>query len=729
MASSIFRPRARIMKTLGEELISSDSVALIELVKNSYDADASNVLIRFTGPLDVGSGKIEVLDNGVGMTLSTVQSAWMEPATGSKVNNKNSLGGRRVLGEKGIGRFAASRLASFLELVSKREDETTETYASFDWTQFDDENKYLDEVEVTIKSRVPSEICEGGEINAVSVLSPTNVFRGTILRMSNLKRVWNNSSFDDVRRGLSRLVSPFADLPGFKINIEAPVGFEQYSTEIQPPDIINYPHYTVVGEVCSDGRYSLEYTVLATGEVTPREGLFVRHPKSGWVMKEGVPDEASLKNYIPPECGALKIQLRIWDRDELGNVLQMLGGTISSVRKDLDVFAGVNIYRDNFRVMPYGEPNNDWLRLDIRRVQKPTYRISNNQIVGYISISADGNPELKDQSNREGIRESQAYTDLKELMICVLAAMEDIRFKVRNVPSSKQSSDGVSKKKGLFEKLDFSKIRGHLSAQHPQDSVAKNLVDDIELDYSSRIENIKQVVARYSGLATLGKLVDAVLHEGRQPLANISGQAALGREDLEDFGGLDEPGISSAYQRFQKIKDQSKVLSLIFKRIEPFGGRKVGRPPQLYIEKVIQDSFDIFEGQLKDSSILYSISPTKTLVRLDPSEMQQVFVNLIDNSIYWLQLVDGRERRIAVEVERTDEGFVDITFSDSGPGVPEENRESIFEAYYSNRKDGAGLGLSIVGEMVSNYYAGTFELLDSGVLPGATFRIRLRKRV
>src|SRR5690606_15869996 len=112
-----------------------------------------------------------------------VQSAWMEPATGSKVNNKNSLGGRRVLGEKGIGRFAASRLASFLELVSKREDEATETYASFDWTQFDDENKYLDEVEVTIKSRDPSEICEGGEINAVSVLSPTDVFRGTILRM------------------------------------------------------------------------------------------------------------------------------------------------------------------------------------------------------------------------------------------------------------------------------------------------------------------------------------------------------------------------------------------------------------------------------------------------------------------------------------------------------------------------------------------------------------------
>ncbi|WP_244944038.1 ATP-binding protein [Pseudomonas ficuserectae] len=102
---------------------------------------------------------------------------------------------------------------------------------------------------------------------------------------------------------------------------------------------------------------------------------------------------------------------------------------------------------------------------------------------------------------------------------------------------------------------------------------------------------------------------------------------------------------------------------------------------------------------------------------------------MIDNSIYWLQLVPASQRRVLVNIDRTPEGFVDIVFSDSGPGVPVESRASIFEAYYSNRKDGAGLGLSIVGEMVTNYYGGTFELLDNGTLPGATFRVRLCKRV
>ncbi|MEN1543691.1 ATP-binding protein, partial [Pseudomonas aeruginosa] len=120
------------------------------LVKNAYDADASEVLVKFVGPLKQGEGSIHVIDNGKGMDRSTVERAWMEPATPSKVKNKVSESGRRVLGEKGIGRFAASRLADELELVSRRRGGAEEVRAVFDWTQFDDEEKYLDEVRVLI---------------------------------------------------------------------------------------------------------------------------------------------------------------------------------------------------------------------------------------------------------------------------------------------------------------------------------------------------------------------------------------------------------------------------------------------------------------------------------------------------------------------------------------------------------------------------------------------------
>jgi signal transduction histidine kinase len=732
---SRFRPRARIMRTLGEELISSDSVALIELVKNAYDADASEVFITFTAPLEQGFGGIEVVDNGKGMSLEVVRRAWMEPATPSKVKENTTVSGRRVLGEKGIGRFAASRLASNLQLISRQKNSLQEVCAVFDWRQFDDDDKYLDEVVIPIESRPAKSIQKNGEVDFLSLnesaqMDTPSTYHGTILRMTMLKSKWGASGFEEVQRGLSRLVSPFAEYSRFKINIKAPVGFEHYSSEIRPPDIIKYPHYSVTGEVAADGTFSLRYEALATGLVEPFKGAFVVHPKAGWIMQEGAENFIDDEGYIPPACGPLSIQLRVWDRDELGNVQQKLGGTISSVRKDLDNFAGINIYRDGFRVMPYGEPKNDWLRLDLRRVQKPTYKLSNNQIVGYISISADKNGGLKDQSNREGLREGAAYTDLHDVMICILSKMEEFRHRVRKKDEDKGKDKNKNVRQGgLFDLPDLEGIREHLSKQHPLDSHAKHLVDDIETEFVGRMENIKAVVARYSGLATLGKLVDAVLHEGRQPLAMISSQASLGKEDLEDYGHGEEPKIRSLDGRFQKIKGQAGALSLIFKRIEPFGGRRSGRPSKLYVEKIIQDAFDIFETQLLDASVDYEISNTETLVSVDPYELQQVFVNLIENSIYWLHLVSASERKILVRVGRTSEGYVEIVFSDSGPGIPASERDSIFDAYYSTRDSGAGLGLSIVGEIVSNYYDGALELLDGGELSGASFRIVLRKRV
>ncbi len=731
MSSYVFRPRARIMKTLGEELISSDSVALIELVKNSYDADASDVLIKFTGPLEEGLGQIEVIDNGKGMELGIVSRAWMEPATPNKSKVKESDSGRRVLGEKGIGRFAASRLASMLELSSKKEDEELESYAIFDWTQFDDEEKYLDEIEVHLEARYPCQIVEGGSVGLIplnSLLKSARKNHGTVLTMVGMKRKWVDANFEEIRRGLSRLVTPFENMPGFNIRVSAPVGFEHYSMDIQPPEVVKYPHYTVEGAVYSDGAYRLKYVSLADGTSFDVKGLFVLHPKSGWVMRDNASADDFYDNYLPPACGELNIKLRVWDRDELGNVKQKVGGTISSIRKDLDNFAGINIYRDGFRVMPYGEPNNDWLRLDLRRVQKPTYRLSNNQILGYISITADGNQGLKDQSNREGLRENQAYSDLKDIMKCLLSRMEDIRYKSRK-KDEKEGGHETPNPGGLFGELDLSKLRSHLSKEFPSDAEAKSIVDDIEHDFSRRMEDVKKVVSRYSGLATLGKLVDAVLHEGRQPLAVISGQAKLAQEDLEDFGHEDHADLKSSYGRLGMIRGQAASLSQIFKRIEPFGGRKVGRPAQLYLEEIIMDAFKIFNGQLDDASIVYDISDTETLVKVDPYEIQQIVVNLLDNSIYWLQFVPKASRRILVSVKRIDGVGVEILFSDSGPGVPEEDREAIFDAYYSTRENGAGLGLSIIGEMVSNYYGGSLELLDGGALSGANFRLMLCKRV
>ena len=109
--------------------------------------------------------------------------------------------------------------------------------------------------------------------------------------------------------------------------------------------------------------------------------------------------------------------------------------------------------------------------------------------------------------------------------------------------------------------------------------------------------------------------------------------------------------------------------------------------------------------------------------------MQEVIINLLQNSLYWLEQVNKSKREVVVTVERKGPDHVDITFSDSGPGISKDNRALIFEPYFSTKPEGVGLGLSIVGEIVSDYYEGSLQLLERGPLKGANFLITLRKRV
>ena len=742
---SALRPRARLIRTLGEELISNEVVAVIELVKNAYDADATHVLIRFTGPLEPGKGRIEVIDNGHGMELKTVETVWMEPATPSKRGKlrRTDRFKRRFLGEKGIGRFASSRLANELEVISRKRSAAKEVYGIFDWRQFDDEKKYLDEILILWEERAPVEIKPGGAIDLLwgnESEMPTVHARetGTLLRMTSLKQKWEGRHFDDLRRSLSRLVSPkFTKKkdedkdPGFEVELALPPEFSQFSSKVEPPPILKHPHYVVRGSVNPGGSFSISYKVLAEGIDKPLEGQFVRvmDAKGRFELRdikatESKKDDGPTETR-PTECGPLDLELRVWDRDELGNVVQKTHSTIQDIRRDLDAVAGINIYRDGFRVLPYGEPQDDWLRLDLRRVQNPTLRLSNNQIYGVVHISADSNPKLRDQSNREGLDENQALQDLRDVMTEVLSRLETLRYSARPRATTK-SGKPVG---GLFAGFDLKPLADYVAKQLPQDKQAKELVEKTEQLFGGQLKEIQTVLGRYQRLATLGQLIDHVLHEGRQPIASINSEAALGLEDVQRAERLGSEFVTRAAGRFAVIRKQGDVLAIAFRRMEPFGGRRRGRPTQLYLEEIIRDAFGVFADDIARLKVKAQLPRTQTLVRVDPAEMQEVIINLLQNSLYWLEQVNETKREIEVSVERKGPDHVDILFSDSGPGVPSENRDLIFEPYFSTKPEGVGLGLSIVGEIVSDYYEGSLELLRTGRLKGANFLVTLKKRV
>jgi signal transduction histidine kinase len=722
------------MRTLGEELISSEVVAVIELVKNSYDADAGYVCIRFEGELTVGHGAISIEDDGHGMSLAVVEGSWMEPATNNKkVQRESQFLKRRLLGEKGVGRFAAARLAQDLELTTRSLRSQSEVYAFFDWSQFDDENAYLDQILILAEQRTPREFLAGrkrpkdapdgnGDL-------PRDGSHGTLLKMNSLKRSWGAQDIDVLKRSLSRLISPFDGERGFKVFIQLPGDNVELPRELEPPEVLKYPHYTLSGNVDAVGEFEFAIELHASGVVENFSGKLVHSEVDGRGVIEAVVDG---KTASPLVCGPLSFNILVWDRDQLDNIEQKLGTGIRDIRRDLDSVAGVSIFRDGFRVLPYGEPENDWLKLDLRRVQNPTLRLSNNQITGYVKIGADENPLLKDQSNREGLDNNRAYSDLQDVVKLALSKLEGLRFKEK---SKKNKDNSPPKVEGALLSVPSTEKLRHLISTGTNNQETLQLFDATTKGWESQVVRIREVLSRYHSLATLGQLVDKVVHDGRQPLSTIQAQSSLLLESLSKAIKKLDPNsdchkfLEGIHGRLLRVKDAAGLIDLLLKRIEPLGGRKKGRPTKVYMNEIIKNAFAHFQQDINDLGIKVTLPKADDLVQVDALELQEVLINLIANSIYWLSHVSKDRRSIVVQCNRPAPREVDIIFADSGPGIPKENKTSVFEPYFTTKPDGVGLGLVIAGEVIRDYYDGSLELLNAGPLPGAVFKIKLRKRV
>jgi len=670
---------------------------------------------------------IEVLDDGVGMSPETIVGTWLEPATPNRRRQQQSAEGRRILGEKGVGRFAAAKLSRELEIISRPED-SDEVTLRIDWSDFEDENAYLDQVPIIWTAGKPVVFAPSGEVtklwqNAARHYQPDgtqsattvqpNGDRGTLIRMHRTRVTWNKKLISDLRTSLSRLISPFGSLQGlaseFTIVLEVPDNFGISSGPITPPEELERPHYRLAAFVDANG--------YAHGEMLLKDGTQVTIDRQ-LVNSEGA---------LPVRCGQFTIQLLAWDRDSESLSTITDGLSARSVRGILDRAAGVSIYRDGFRVLPYGEFADDWLRLDLRRVQSPTRALSNNQIVGYLLIGRDENPALIDQTNREGIVDGPALEDLRSAVRQLLLLLENERYAIR--PRRPRQTAG-----GLLDRVDLSELRDAIASKIPGDQATVSMITDLQRELDERTEKVGQALARYHRLATLGQLIDRVVHELGQPLLASQQAAILGLERIEGALSKELPAayahtIADLGRRFTIIREQGRVASDVIRRIEPFGGRRRGRPAPMNLEAAIGGAVALLDGDIKEVGAKVTPPQGSTMTTVDGTELQEVIVNLLTNSLYWLRRVPRGQRFVDIQTERNADGSLSVIVEDSGPGVDAENRERIFDPYFTTRENGVGLGLSIAGEIVSDYYGGELELLPPGELGGALFRATLRRRV
>lgn len=699
----IFRPKARLIKTIGEELISSDNVAVVELVKNSYDANSPIVTITFLGNvkqkkqgriiqnyLSKEGASIEIYDQGSGMSFETVKSAWMEPATDFKKKNTNK--NRKFTGEKGIGRFASAKLSSTLELITKQEG-GKELVVTFNWEDFDKDD-YLENIHIHWEEREPQEFKKENS--------------GTLLRLKNLNTDWDTEKIRTLRTELSRLLNPIVPVEDFLIEVAIPDELNKdvnLNGIIERTELLNKPNYYIKGTITKEG--DPKDFIYFSKEKGKEEQLFIETNK--------FIQSSMLK---APIMGEFSFEFRVWnrDRDNLRNLGREVDFKYGEVKKILDEQSGISIYRDGFRVLPYGTPNNDWVRLDLRRVNNPTLRLSNNQIVGYILISTEENPLLKDQSNREGIVEGEAFDDLKEYIKLILNEVEQRRYQERE---RFQTSD-PNADKNLFEKASLDTIIKTAKEKVPEQKELIETLEQKNIELEDVITNAQEIISRYRRLSILGQLIDTIIHDGRGYLSKIDGRCYLILEELKEEL-LNKTEIEDNTNKIQKIR---KDFSKLFERIEPFGGKRRGKFTNIVIEELIKDQFLLYNREISNLKIQYSISESNHTMKIDKADFGIIFMNLIQNSIYWLANSD-KARKIEVEVSDSSES-IDIVFSDNGPGIKEGTEQSIFKPYFSTKPDGVGLGLTIVGELVSEY-KGKLMLIDNGPLEGATFKIMFKK--
>lgn len=682
------RPRARLISLIGNELISDEPVAVVELVKNSYDADAATVVVRFEGEDLKRPERIVVEDDGVGMGLKTVVRAWLEPATDTKRLVDISPRKRRVLqGAKGIGRFAAARLAKSLRLETKREIDSRGVEVTIEWGDFE-ERRYLSDIDITYR-----------------ITAMPGRTHGTRLVMEGLRKVWKERDFEDLENRLSRLISPFDEVKDFEIQLQGPA-YYHLRGPVQPPVLLSKPRYHLRGTLSEDGSFtgSLEFCGRPHRQ-------FVDHKLGGPTGR--------------PACGGFEVEIRAWDRDREGleAIGQEVGMGIAAMRKTLTDFSGVSIYRDGFRVYPYGQMGDDWLTLDARSRQNPVMCLANNQVVASIKISRQTNPGLVDRSNREGMVLNSEHLALETWFKTeILTLLESERYRLR----PREEKSDLSQP--LFEGLDLAPtlqaVRKQLGVSHP----VTTLVSDADKRVKAGVERIQEAFSRLIMLSGLGHMVDIVIHEIGAPIGKLNKQIALLERDIASI--TDNTTRAKLEKRIAPMKSWLDQVVLLRQRLDPQTPAKRGRATAFYVKEEVEDCLQLYESLIRKQGVVCRIVEPDGQVRvmMARSSLSQVLVNLIDNALYWItrQHGEGKGGNLSIAIRKIQGGF-SVRVMDDGIGVAPEDRARIFEPYFTTRPNGMGLGLHIARLVIEPY--GKILLADDGDLSGACFEALFQQKV
>ena len=697
------RMHPRVFAALGADLVTNDVVAVIELVKNAYDAFARNVWLRFRND-PVRGAYLEIQDDGTGMTKDIIQNVWCVVATPFKELNpvvKSGHKERRVAGEKGLGRLSVARLGQHLYMLTKAPKNPC-------W-------------EVGIGW---SDIAQGDDLSesfATCRKYPgTPPFEsGTLLRIYGLARQWDEDHISDLEENLGRLISPFSDLGDFNISLYGYNDAQTEGVEIESPDFLSRPKYSMRGSVDFDGNVEGTYRFSPFKEPASRcKSLNLPWSRIYEAIQDSTRYPYSSEN---AHCGPFSFELRAWDiaPEDTQEIAERFELQKSQVRRAIRAHKGISVYRDSVLVLPKSESARDWLGLDLRRISRVGTRLSTSQIVGYVSITAEDNPKIKDTSDRERLASCREVAEFEEILKAIVAILENERDEDRVMPDREKPMDD------LFEILSAEDLVEEVIAQS-DGGVATTETVSILRSFSDRLDSARKTIqdrfVYYSRLATVGTIANMLVHEIRGRTTAFGSFLDLVKDR---FGPFKDKEVE---EEIRTAENAVGALERLADNFAPLASRSFRRRRRHSIlEDQIKECLALQRGEIERRNVQCYVPDTETVVAIDPGELDTIILNLVTNAVYWMGDVPRDNRRLEFRINTINNGErvrVSVHDSKNGPGVSLEDIEKVFWPGVTRKPGGIGMGLTVASELVAAY-GGRLSTQHHGPTGGASFAFDL----
>jgi signal transduction histidine kinase len=693
-----FRPKAHILTLLGEELIKDPVMAIYELIKNSYDADAQNVSVYFNNITDKNTASIIIKDSGIGMTEDILENVWLEPGTafrkpldadGKRQIIRSPVFNRVPMGEKGVGRFAVHKLGSVIKLISRpcivkydpegkavKELLDYEINLEIDWQSFT-QSKYLSDIPIQYqKNTDPESFYFKNE-------------SGTYIKVSGLKETWNRGMARQLKRHTVSMVSPKNDPVKFNIDLNFNNNWLDKFPDInelllQAPyklTAILDRNYNLTFEYefklannLAAGTHKIKddknYDVNVSGGIRPLLRNYYENKGFDLDNLETILNEKASQ---PLSFGEIMIELYSYDLDAAS--LKDVTYTPDILKKTLKDQYGIKVFKGDLRVYDYGEPGNDWLGLDNKRVNNKEW-FSNNQNIGFIYLDSETSGSLIEKTNREGFISNESFDYFRMVIEYILTQfrIERQKDRLKWMRSNKRESGSTS----------FTERVSNFVA----------LINDAEIDDENKkqklLEEASKIGSDYEKAqetllipAGVGMTASVALHEIEKLVPRM--------EETVDIVPVDQERIRN--QVIELDDYVSGILSVL---------KQAGTKPVNVSESINQALSNYqLKLQVRRITVTVEIPDTDITVKCDKRYLVTVLMNLIDNSMYWLDTTYRERKSILIKVSKS-ENATSIIIADNGPGFKDSIQELV-TPFFSRKEGGIGIGMYLIDTIMMKY--------------------------